>query len=60
MSVAQAPVEDPRAAFQEALGDIRQRIWLERAGLVVTRALTLGFFLTLVVAVAGWTRPSLQ
>jgi hypothetical protein len=54
MSVAQAPVEDPRAAFQEALGAIRQRIWLERAGVVVTRGLTLGFFLTLVVAVAAW------
>jgi hypothetical protein len=54
MSVAQAPVSDPREAFQEALGVIRQRIWLERAGLVVTRGLTLGFLLTLVVAVAAW------
>lgn len=54
MSIAQAPVDDPRAAFQEALSVIRQRIWLERAGVVVTRGLTLGFFLTLVVAVAAW------
>ena len=54
MSVAQAPVEDPRAAFERELGVIRQRIWLERAGVVVTRGLTLGFGLTLVFAVTAW------
>jgi hypothetical protein len=54
MSVAEAPAGDPREAFQEALSTIRQRIWLERAGLVITRGLTFGFFLTLVVAVAAW------
>ena len=54
MSVAQAPGADPREAFHEELGVIRQRIWLERAGIVVTRGLTIGFFFTLVVAVSAW------
>lgn len=54
MSVAQAPSADPRELFERELGVIRQRIWLERAGLVVTRGLTIGFFFTLVLAVAAW------
>jgi hypothetical protein len=54
MSVAPAPVQDPRAAFLAELGAVRQRIWLERAGVIVTRGLMLGFLLTLVVAAAGW------
>src|SRR5262249_34122740 len=44
----------PRAAFQAELSAVRQRIWLERVGVVVTRGLMLGFFLTLVVAIVAW------
>lgn len=54
MSVAPAPTHDPRATFAAELGAIRQRIWLERVGVLVTRALMLGFSLTLIIAVASW------
>jgi hypothetical protein len=54
MSVAQAPGHDPRATFVDEIGAIRQRLWLERAGVLVTRGLMLGFLFTFVVAVAGW------
>jgi hypothetical protein len=54
VSVAQAPSHDPRAAFEAEISALRQRLWLERAGLLVTRGLMLGFLLTLVVAVACW------
>ena len=54
MSVAPAPVQDPRDAFTAQLGAIRQRLWLERVGVLVTRALMLGFLVTLGIAVAGW------
>lgn len=54
MSVAQAPVDDPRAAFLAEIGSVRQRIWMERAGILVTRGLMLGFLLTLILAVGSW------
>ena len=54
MSVAPAPVQDPREAFTAQLGALRQRLWLERAGVLVTRGLMLGFLVTLVVASVGW------
>ncbi|MGE3269740.1 MAG: hypothetical protein AB7P40_13395 [Chloroflexota bacterium] len=54
MSVAQAPGSDPRASFLAEIGAIRQRLWLERAGVLVTRGLMLGFLLTLVLAGGSW------
>ncbi|MCC7369419.1 MAG: hypothetical protein IT306_13410 [Chloroflexi bacterium] len=54
MSVAQAPGSDPRAAFLLEIGAVRQRLWLERAGVLVTRGLMLGFLLTLILAAGGW------
>jgi hypothetical protein len=54
LSVAQAPAGDPRAAFLHEIGAVRQRLWLERAGVLVTRGLMLGFLLTLVLAAGGW------
>ena len=54
MSVAPAPASDPREAFLYEIGAIRQRLWLERAGVMVTRGLMLGFLLTLVLAGGGW------
>jgi hypothetical protein len=54
MSVAPVPSLDPRASFEAELGAIRQRIWLERGGVVVTRGLMLGFALTLLTAAVAW------
>ena len=54
MSVAQAPESDPREAFLFEIGAVRQRLWLERAGVLVTRGLMIGFLLTLALAVGGW------
>jgi len=54
MSVAPAPVHDPRDAFAAQLGALRRRLWRERAGVVVTRGLMFGFLVTLAVAVVGW------
>ncbi|MFN8633560.1 MAG: hypothetical protein U0893_06860 [Chloroflexota bacterium] len=54
MSVAPHPSHNPRAAFQAAIGAIQQRIWLERAGVVVTRGMMLGFLVTLGVAAGAW------
>jgi hypothetical protein len=54
MSVAPHLSHNPRAAFLAAIGAIQQRIWLERAGVVVTRGMMLGFLVTLGVAVGGW------
>ena len=52
MSAAPVPSLDPRAAFEAELAAIRQRIWLERGGVIVTRGLMLGFLLK--VQLAGW------
>ncbi len=58
MSVAPAPApestQDPRAVFTAEIGSLRQRIWLERAGVLVTRAMMLGFLLTFGLAVGCW------
>jgi hypothetical protein len=54
MSVAPAPVQDPRTAFMAELGALRRRLWIERVGVLVTRGLMLGFLVTLIAAVAGW------
>jgi hypothetical protein len=54
MSVAPAPVQDPRAAFNAELGALRQRLWLERTGVLVIRGLMLGFLVILISAVVGW------
>jgi hypothetical protein len=54
MSVAQAPAGDPRPAFLAEIGAVRQRIWMERAGVFVTRGLMFGFLLTLILAAGGW------
>lgn len=53
MSIAAAP-HDPRQAFEQELNALRQRLWLERVGVVITRSLMIGFVLTLAVAIGGW------